>query len=107
MSPILKFLTSLGLKAAEDLGEALLEETLQKWHDADPEEFNKDIPVLLAMLTRLKDFTDKTASKWDDPFVNVLYEAVLAVQKANQLEAFGDETDPPIPPPPGGPGGNP
>lgn len=69
--------------ANAQLGEGFLVSTLQTFHDKNPEEYKKDMPALLAILQRLKIFTDGTSTKWDNPFVDTLVQAVSASIASN------------------------
>lgn len=87
MNPILAAILG-GLSASfETIGEGLLIGALQKMHDNNPEEFAKDIPVILAFAKRLKVQTDGSASKLDDPFADALVQAIEASMAANGITA--------------------
>lgn len=85
------FLAEKGIDVAEHLGEELLETTLQGWHDSDKDEYDADMPVLLSILTRIKKKTDATPSKWDNPFVDTLVEAVAKSIAANAKKVQTDD----------------
>lgn len=85
MSPILTAILG-GLSASfEQIGEGLLIGSLQKLHDKNPEEFAKDMPVILSFAKRLKAETDASVSKLDDPFADALVEAIEASMAANGI----------------------
>lgn len=67
----------------EAAGEGFLVTTLQGVHDKNLDEYKNDIPVLHAILKRVKVITDASVTKIDDVFVNAFIEAVEASAAAN------------------------
>lgn len=117
MSPLFEklaaFGASLGIPVLEKMGDTFLEDTLQKFHDTNKEEYEADMPLLHASLTRLKKFTDATVTEWDDPFVDTILLAITKSAAKNGLSlvtvvapvptAADDQTGtgsdtPPVPP---------
>lgn len=69
----------------EAAGEGFLVNTLNGFATKNPEEYKNDVPVLHAILKRLKVVTDASATKIDDIFVNALIEALEASAVVNGI----------------------
>lgn len=85
MSPILQAVLGGMAASFEQIGEGLLIGSLQKLHDKNPDEFAKDMPVVLSFAKRLKAETDASTSKLDDPFADALVEAIETSMVANKI----------------------
>lgn len=85
MNPIFAAILSGLAKSFEAAGQGFLVTTLQGWQVKNPAEYAADVPVLHAILKRVKGVTDATATKIDDAFVDAFLGALEASAAANGI----------------------